>query len=560
MKRMLFVAALLVLAVGCSDSGSTTDGQNTADAGSDAQQSSTVKLSYDFAEGAQQWAADVTDYPKGAREQLNFVGEVQPLPSELDDSKTAFYLKADNTTSSIFMFLKRQLGPDDGLKPDTDYTIAYKVTFATNYPDDCTEQAGQLMIWKMGGSTWEPGNTLSDDQSTYQLNVRKGDAIKVGGPAASTAGDVTHDQPCAQVVDKYVEVTREHTHNANVTTSPDGNLWLLLGVDSTYLGENSLYVEKNRRHAHAGRPVAPSTSKDARRRRADRRPRLPNSTHFCAPHRRYAHLAHRGAGCRLSPRFSWRSLRSVGQAHKGRSRRRATSFCRATRALHNLKGPARRRCTSFGARTSTRHKSRTRDTRDGKDSVGGPVYAHRDLLGVCLVPLMAQQRVDTKVDQLGVLELTLAMGTLERTPQAFGDGAARLIARLAADRDPAQIQRVECVVDECHTALCDQAASLEGLANPIVHLGTATLGIDAHESRCSYQVAAHSDGAGQCDTLFDRAQHVADPFACLFEGRGDRFTALPLLEVAAIDIHALEQRLGVRRRKRLQRHAAAEAL
>lgn len=237
MKRSLVVVAVLALMVGCSDS--SGDGGGGADAGD---QPESIELSYNFADGAQGWEADVSQYPNGARDQLEFVGEVQPLPSEIDESRTAYYLKVNNTTESAFLFLKHPLGPDDGLEADTDYTVNYKVTYATNYPADCTEKAGQKMYMKMGGSTWEPANILSDDQSQYKMNVRVGDNV-VGGDAASTAGDLTHDEPCADVVDTYIEATRNYTHTRAVTTTADGNMWLLFGVDSGYLGETSFYVE-----------------------------------------------------------------------------------------------------------------------------------------------------------------------------------------------------------------------------------------------------------------------------------------------------------------------------
>jgi hypothetical protein len=267
MKRSILLITLLALLAGCLDSG-TDENNEVVDAGSDAADPanadaagadaadadidvqpdvsgpSEVTLNYDFETGKQGWSAGLTDYPNGGVSSIGFASRVDDLPEEMDETGKAFFLQGQNDPIDIFMFIKRQVGADQGLHPQTSYRLDYTVTFASNYPDDCTDaEQGQKMYLKMGASKWEPSSKLNNDQTYHELNVRKGDGA-VGGDAASTAGDLTHDVECALVAyTKYVPVTRQHTHTASVETTDEGNLWLLLGVDSEYHGETSFYID-----------------------------------------------------------------------------------------------------------------------------------------------------------------------------------------------------------------------------------------------------------------------------------------------------------------------------
>jgi hypothetical protein len=252
MKRNLAVITLLMFLVSCllmSCSDPSNDANNAAtdagltDTGPDTSGPTELQVSYDFDSGKQAWSADVTDYADGAGAGIGFVAQVRDLPEDVDASGKGFYVEGQNNQLETFMFIKRQLGPDDGLEPQTSYRLDYTVTLATNYPDDCSEEKGQKMYLKLGGSTWEPASRLSTDQTRYELNVGKGDGA-VGGNAASAAGNLTHDEECALAFDSYRSMTRQHSHTASVETSADANLWLLVGVDTDYQGETSFYVDK----------------------------------------------------------------------------------------------------------------------------------------------------------------------------------------------------------------------------------------------------------------------------------------------------------------------------
>ncbi|QDG53795.1 hypothetical protein FIV42_24540 [Persicimonas caeni] len=247
MKRSILILAivsLLSLLVGCSDaSEDDTTNNDLIDAGAEVSGPAEVELSYNFNDGKQGWEADVTDYPAGAREGIGFVEQVRPLPAEVSETDKAYYFEGQNSVSDIFMFMRRQVGPDAGLEPETAYRVKYTLTFASNYPEDCAEEKGQLMFLKMGASTYKPANVESDDKSSFKFNMQKGDG-EMGGEDASAAGDLTHNEECAIIYDRYTTLTREHTHSASVETDANGNLWLIVGVDADYQGEVSYYFNQ----------------------------------------------------------------------------------------------------------------------------------------------------------------------------------------------------------------------------------------------------------------------------------------------------------------------------
>lgn len=253
MNRSIYICSLLALflaapLVGCGDSNDDEENQQEEpDAGADADEfePSVVEVSYDFERSPQGWEADVTDFPVAAESQVEFEERVRPLPdgSNIEDDTHAYYLKGKNPTDEIdiFMFIRRELTADDGVEPDTLYNINFDVTYATNYPEDCENAEAQNAYLKLGGHTWRPARKTNQSEERIEFNARKGDG-SVGGDEATVAGDLAHQEPCGDVFDRYIPMTRNHTHDTPIKSSPDGTLWLIAGVDSEMSGENRIYI------------------------------------------------------------------------------------------------------------------------------------------------------------------------------------------------------------------------------------------------------------------------------------------------------------------------------
>jgi len=213
-------------------------------AGCDVLPDGAVKISFDFDAGTNGWRSDVSDYPEGSLDTLEFEAGARDLPSELGDGR-GYYLKTMNRADDAFMFLTRRLTAADGISPGESYQLTYVLRVGSNLPSGCAGIGGapESSYFKAGAATIEPAPLLDDAQQYVGLTVDKGNQ-STGGPAASLVGgdgDVTNgDTTCGDDV-PYVALDFTHTHTTDVVADNTGNLWLLVGTDSGYEGLTALY-------------------------------------------------------------------------------------------------------------------------------------------------------------------------------------------------------------------------------------------------------------------------------------------------------------------------------
>jgi len=154
------------------------------------------------------------------------------------------YLEADNVPKTLFLFVKRRLGPGDGLVASTSYKLKWDITYASKIPKKCphvSHDGGEVIYLKAGGSLVQPRSIQTDSGDAYQLNVDKGHG-GVGGPNATVVGNIGLDSPCNPYVASYKKFDKTHTHSQPISTDSFGHLWLLAGIDSQYnFTKNSIY-------------------------------------------------------------------------------------------------------------------------------------------------------------------------------------------------------------------------------------------------------------------------------------------------------------------------------
>jgi hypothetical protein len=240
---------LTLAAVALAACSSSADGP-VGDSGPSAAPSPTtggeVAVSYDFEDGSDGWASDITDYTEATRPD-DFLSETGVAPPGLDAGTDHVHLAATNTSDDLFMFLRREVGPELPLAPDTAYEVAFTVEFASNAPTDCVGIGGAPgeSVWlKVGATPEEPVPASRDGDS--RLSVDKGGQSQ-GGEAAEVAGDVANGIPCEEAQEQdlpYADVMVDHTLTDPVTTTADGTMWLFVGTDSGFEGRTSLYYDR----------------------------------------------------------------------------------------------------------------------------------------------------------------------------------------------------------------------------------------------------------------------------------------------------------------------------
>lgn len=208
-----------------------------------------VELSFDFSEGMQGWTAGISDYGIDQLDDLQFIAAIRPLPEELDDSGDGLYVQSFNTPDDLFTYITRRVGPEDGIEPNRAYVVSYTIRFASNAPSDCVGVGGAPgeSVYLKAGAADEAPAAVEDEDGYVSLNLDKGQQAE-GGDAASVTGDIANGEECADYDDledvPYVTIIREHTHDTVVTSTADGELWLIVGVESGYESLTALYYQR----------------------------------------------------------------------------------------------------------------------------------------------------------------------------------------------------------------------------------------------------------------------------------------------------------------------------
>jgi hypothetical protein len=206
--------------------------------------SSSVRLEFDFRDGAQGWEAGFAEYSL-EMEGMMLEGEIRPLPSELGINGTGYYLQGMNHSDDLFMFLKRQLGTDDGVVPGQEYRVMFTIVLASNAPSGALGiggSPGESVYLKAGASAVEPEVYLDSDTGCYVVNVDKGSGNSGSGTAASVVGNIANGLSAEENL-RYISLERQHEHEYTVNASPDGELWLLVGTDSGFEGLTGIYYQ-----------------------------------------------------------------------------------------------------------------------------------------------------------------------------------------------------------------------------------------------------------------------------------------------------------------------------
>ncbi len=203
-----------------------------------------ISASFDFRNGAQGWRAGFSDYdPKFHK--INAKAGIRNLPPELGRG-TGFLVEGSNRSDDLFMFLKRQLGEDSGIKPNQLYQVRLTIVFGSNVPTGCLGiggSPGESVFLKAGASSIEPKPVLGKDGQLL-MNVDKGNQV-TGGPAASSAGDIGNGMPCDTPQEpQWTSIERHHIHDFLVRSDASGRLWLLVGTDSGFEGTTALYYQR----------------------------------------------------------------------------------------------------------------------------------------------------------------------------------------------------------------------------------------------------------------------------------------------------------------------------
>ena len=192
---------------------------------------------YDFNEAQHNWEAGFADYPANAQDSSQFelkYAYTDPIDSKL--AKRSLMLSGKNVNKDLFMYLKKKV---DGLKPDTYYTLTISVELASDL-NDVLQASGGSVFLKAGASNSEPKSVV--EAGKYIMNIDKGNQESAGADMV-LLGDILAENSNTA----YSLITRTNTMSNSryvVKTNSQGELWLIVGTDSSLGGTTKVFYTR----------------------------------------------------------------------------------------------------------------------------------------------------------------------------------------------------------------------------------------------------------------------------------------------------------------------------
>lgn len=205
----------------------------TADPASKATLHGPDALSFTFARGAAGFVHDFSNFAPSQFALLDSEGGLAADPFVTDGSVTTAY-RLTATTSHLnrplSLLLKRPVGLGEGLLPSSQYVLDFYVTLTSSVPLDCAPHGASepVAVLKAGAVSAPPVRELDSQTGLYQYSFDDG-AFARSGTAMSTGFDAVRS--CEQLSAQGHDEVYRISHRYPVTTTPEGKLWLLVGVE-----------------------------------------------------------------------------------------------------------------------------------------------------------------------------------------------------------------------------------------------------------------------------------------------------------------------------------------
>ncbi|MFC1607760.1 hypothetical protein ACFL47_07290 [Candidatus Latescibacterota bacterium] len=225
-KRLFVWAFLFVVSTLVWSCDSTLDSESPS--------GRSITYSFAFSKSSENWFQGFADYPTGRTQdnyyELSFTYAQVPLfPSQKD---FGLYLSGFNRNADLFMYIKHRF---DNLKAGAGYEVDFEVDVISVTPGYDPETGGGVYV-KAGATAAEPLENIVEN--TYIMNLDKG-AHGTGGADAVVLGNIA---VAGEDENAYTQNIFDNDTPFLVTASDTGTLWVMLGIDSEFMGKTSVYI------------------------------------------------------------------------------------------------------------------------------------------------------------------------------------------------------------------------------------------------------------------------------------------------------------------------------
>ncbi|WGL15350.1 hypothetical protein PVT68_11280 [Microbulbifer bruguierae] len=163
----------------------------------------------------------------------------EQLPPTRDDL-SGLRVSGDNRSSDLFMYITKRFS---GFEPNTRYELAMEIMFASNVPSGCLDASaspGEGVTIKAGATTFKPA-VIDNGAGDFYMNLDKGSQVSSGSDAIAI-GNFANSKTCESGDFSYeVKVLHNDDDSFFVETNDSGDLWILFGTDSGFMGTTTIY-------------------------------------------------------------------------------------------------------------------------------------------------------------------------------------------------------------------------------------------------------------------------------------------------------------------------------
>jgi hypothetical protein len=183
-----------------------------------------------FSESQSGWSGEFVNYAVTDSVNSELYFGYDNLPDNLATNQKSLKLSGKNLGQKLTMFIKKKI---TGLAPNTDYTLVYDVTFASNVNKGTA--SGDSVAVITGSFSQEPIPVKSDGY--YRLGTSYGPLSGSYYQLGSIGNTTTLPEY------NYVDVGNATSQFPYIKgrTNSLGELWLFVGVDSLYKGTTTIY-------------------------------------------------------------------------------------------------------------------------------------------------------------------------------------------------------------------------------------------------------------------------------------------------------------------------------
>ena len=192
----------------------------------------------DFTTGTDGWIGDYADYPTDStlipQYQLEFTHAA--LPDPLNTSDGALKQSGINRSDDLFMFIKKKI---TGLEPGRNYSVDFKVDFASNAADNMVGVGGapgEGVTIKAGAVSIEPIKIANAIENYYRMNIDKSNQSQ-SGMDMKVIGNFANGTDLNVYKIKQISTSTP----LNVKANQQGEIWLVIGTDSGFESITTIY-------------------------------------------------------------------------------------------------------------------------------------------------------------------------------------------------------------------------------------------------------------------------------------------------------------------------------